>query len=103
MRFSAQAGTVVRRIVAGIMTLRSERHNMGRPSDFAGCPLVMAHLDKVQLCARSRMGASVLICRSNGLAPGGRHFDFFAGSAGRAPLQGSYFSLGSGMRSSAAL
>jgi hypothetical protein len=30
-------------------------------------------------------------------------FDFFAGGAGRATPQGSYFSLGSGMRSSAAL
>ena len=36
-------------------------------------------------------------------AAGSRYLGFFAGSAGRATPHGSYFSLGSGMRSSAAL
>src|SRR5262249_48257404 len=109
MRLSAQAGSVVNRSAAGMMTLSSARYDMGRPPGIAGCPLVTLSNGKVQVqaCNRSRNHR----CNDNlsqiplnlCLGAAEPYLDFFAGSAGRAPLQGSYFSFGSGMRSSAAL
>jgi hypothetical protein len=85
-----------------MMTARSERRSMGQPPDNAGCKLVMPRSGKVQSRLRCEPRQRPF-CRIGLRSAGRGHFGFLAGSAGRATPQGSYFSLGSGMRSRAAL